>query len=169
MKYSYVLFLLFSIYGCNDGDLQIAAVDFDSATLDFCDSPATTATTLFFKINAENALILELQSGVLLNEETADSLVSSIPSQSTVRYRIFTDNVDRNYFCDALPPTEPEVLEEIPAEAGEVIIRTVQSVADTTAYEHTLSISNLTLINANGERLTNLNTVELGTVITTKE
>ncbi len=156
-------------FSCNDGDLEIAPVDFDTAILDFCEAEVDLNTTLFFKINAENALIVELQDGLLRNEESVDSLVSAIPSQSAVTYRVFDADVTRNYFCDPIPPTSPGVIQDILAEAGDLIVKTIRNEADTTLYEHSLSIENLTLVNEAGERLTNLNQVELGTVTTKLE
>ena len=151
---------------CDDGDLQIAPIDFDDAALEFCGSEPDITTGLFFKINGENALILEIPSGVLLNEESMDSIVSAIPSQTMVTYRIFDESVSSAYFCDQVPPASPNIVEDIPAEAGELVVNTVQNVADTTKYDHTLTLRDLSLINSQGERLTNLNEITLGTITT---
>ena len=52
-------------FSCSDGDLQIETIDFDSAAIQFCTAPQTNAKNILFKINESEALILELQSGVL--------------------------------------------------------------------------------------------------------
>ena len=168
MKHLVFLCFIFLALSCNDGDLQIAPVDFDASPLQTCDAPVTVGTGLFFKLNGENALIVELPDGVLLNEVSTDSIVSSIPSQTAVTYRIFDASVTSAYFCDAVPPASPVIVEDVAAEAGELVVNTVQNPTDTTAYDHTLSLRDLTLVNQQGQRLTNLNEIVLGTVTTTQ-
>ena len=162
-KLLYLLLYLMA-FSCDDGDLQIAAINFDAVSVDYCDSPLTTATTLFFKLNDQEALILELQSGLLQPEPTTEPLISIIPGQSQVTYRTFSDAINRSYFCDAVPPGDPDVVLDVTAAAGEVLVSTVQNVADSTLYEHTISIQDLSLVTENGERITDLTTIEFGTI-----
>ena len=164
MKKMLTLLLLLTCFACDDGDLQIAAIDFDTATIDFCDSPLTSDTTLFFKLNGQEALVLELQSGLLLPEATTEPLSSSIPAQSQVTYRTFTDAVTRTYFCSSIPPGDPDVVLDVSAAAGEVLVTTIRNETDTTLFEHTISIQDLSLVTDNGERITDLTTVEFGTI-----
>ena len=96
------IFLLFSliILSCSDGDLTIETLDFDSVSIQNCET-ATTATEIFFKINSTEALILDLESGVLDNGNSVTDTVtteSSISSQSQLTYRIFSENVSSR-FC----------------------------------------------------------------------
>lgn len=164
MKKFPVLFLLFSLLACDDGDLQIAVIDFDSASIQYCDNTLTESTTFFFKLNTEEALVLVLQSGLLQPVETTEPLSSSIPGQSQVTYRTFSDAVSSGYFCDDIPPTSPDVILDVSAAAGEVLINTVRNAADTTLFEHTISIQNLSLITENNERITDLTAIEFGTI-----
>lgn len=159
------IFLLFSliILSCSDGDLTIETLDFDSVSIQNCET-ATTATEIFFKINSTEALILDLESGVLDNGNSVTDTVtteSSISSQSQLTYRIFSENVSSNYFCDAIPPSTPIVIEEIEAEEGLVLIKSIAN-ADSTAFNHKIELSGVTLINANGERITDLSISEFG-------
>ena len=160
--------LLFSclILSCNDGDLQIEIIDFEDSSIDFCESSTDINSTFFFKLNPTEALILDLQSGILQNEPSEGTIVSTVPRQSQLTYRTFSDNVNKNYFCDQLPPAEPMVVEEILAEGGEVFVTTVQSVNDTTIYEHTIELNGISLVNSQGERITNLNIDDFGTITT---
>ena len=88
---------------CSDGNLQIKTIDFDQQSLQFCGTP-TTSTELLFKINQAEVLILELQPGLLRNEPSTDTIVSSIPGESTLIYRALSDNASEAYFCDPIPP-----------------------------------------------------------------
>lgn len=149
---------------CDDGNLQIAEINFDAAAIEFCDSPLTTETTLFFKLTGSEALVLELQSGLLQPEETSEPLRSAIPGQSTVTYRTFTDAINKSYFCASIPPGEPDIVLDVTAAAGEVLITTLRNETDTTLFEHTISIQDLSLVTDNGERISDLTTIEFGTI-----
>lgn len=166
MKRFFFLPLFVVFFACNDGDLQIESIDFDGVSIGTCESTITTASTVFFKISGEEALILELQSGLLQNAVSQDTIVSTLPGQSNLIYRLFTATVSNNYFCDAIPITSPSVLEEIEATSGEVLISTSQSQTDTTQFEHTILLRNVTLINEQGERITDISINEFGTITT---
>ncbi|MCX2720036.1 hypothetical protein [Lentiprolixibacter aurantiacus] len=166
MKKTFLLFLFVMLNACGDGELEIDVIDFDSASLQFCETQATVNSTIFFKINDDEALILELQSGLLQNQASTDTIRSSFPSQSSLIYRLFTEGVNKSYFCDDIPPATPSVREEILAEAGEVLITTIQSATDTTLYEHTIKLGGVTLVNSRGERITNTQIEDFGTITT---
>lgn len=165
MKQHIAIFLMLALTACSSGDLQIQTIDFESASVQNC-GPVSTDTRLFFKLNDRDALILQLASGLLRNENSDGAIESSIPGGSQLTYRIFTGDVDSGYFCDAIPPAEPGVLEEILAEAGKVRIETVQSATDTTKFVHAISLEGVSFVNAKGERLTNLAIEDFGSVTT---
>ena len=169
MRILIILAVLALFVSCDDGDLQIETIDFDAASLEFCESETTVSSTVFFKLNTTEALILELQSGVLQNEASDGTVTSTVPGQSQVIYRTFSDNIAKAYFCDDIPPTTPNVVEEIIAEGGEVLITTVQNATDTTKYDHTIELSGISLVRNNGERITDLSINEFGTISTTQE
>lgn len=135
--------------------------------MEFCEDPQATSTNILFKINDDEALILKLQSGVLNHGVIGDTIIteSIIPGQSQLIYRIFSDAISEDYFCEAIPLVTPTVLKEIQAEDGLVSIETVTN-ANTTNFVHTLSLSDISLINENGERLTDVNTTVFGEVTT---
>jgi hypothetical protein len=168
LRSSLALFLLL-IVCCDDGNLQIETIDFNDVDLQFCESITDLNSTFFFKLNPTEALILELQSGILKNEASDGAIVSNVPDQSQVTYRTFSEDVSKDYFCDQVPPATPVVLEEILAEGGQVLVTTVQSEADTTIYEHTIELIEISLVNGKGERITNLDIDQFGTVITITE
>ncbi|PIB30022.1 hypothetical protein BFP77_05225 [Maribacter sp. 4U21] len=162
-------YLLFAIaliqFSCNDGDLQIETVDFDSIeTVQFCETVVVNAENLLFKINGDEALIIELPSNLLKNEITTTDITSQVPSATQITYRIFSDNVSNNYFCDAIPPLTPSVIEEIGAQDGQIFITTVAGEGDT--FVHTIRLSGISFVAENGSRITNLEINEFGTVTT---
>lgn len=167
-------YLLIGLLGfmsaCDDGDLQIEQVDFDSVSISTCgDVEEATDATFFFKIDQDEALILNLESGLLTNQTPeAGSLTSVIPSASDLVYRLFSDDVSSDYFCSNIPPIEPTVIEENTATGGSLSIDTHISSAtkDVKNYGHTISITGLALTNAQGESITDTSTFEYGTYTT---
>lgn len=157
-----------TLLSCSDGDLEIETIDFDSVTLDFCTEPISDAKNLLFKINDSEALILELQSGVLNNGVVGEAVVteSNVPNNSQVTYRIFSGNLTDGYFCDDVPPAQPTVIDEIEAQGGTVIIETIVDPNDATSFLHTISLSGISFVTDNGERITNIAISEFGEVTT---
>jgi hypothetical protein len=57
-------------------------------------------------------------------------------------------------------------VEEILATNGEIRISTIQNPSDSTQYQHTIELSNITLVNEQGERITDTSINDFGTVTT---
>ncbi len=150
---------------CSSGDLEIETIDFEEVAIQNCGT-VTTATELFFKIDNSEALILQLESGLLENANPEGSIESTLPGGSQLTYRLFDDNVSSSYFCGEIPPATPIVLQEVEAEAGSVLITTIQDAADTTLFTHEIRLSGVSFITSTGERLTNISVEEFGTVTT---
>lgn len=168
MKKALVLVIIVLLNACDDGDLQIETLDFDSVNVSFCDDPEATSSNILFKINQDEALILTLQSGVLNNGVIGTDTIfseSSVPSQSQITYRIFSDNVSSSYFCNDIPPVTPNVIEEIEAEDGAVFVKTIMN-ADSTLFTHIIELSGISLVSSIGERITDLTINEFGEVTT---
>src|SRR5690606_9394309 len=163
----FLMFCAGLFFSCGDNDLEIETINFDSVSLQFCTAPRTNAKNILFKINETESLILELQSGVLNRGAIGDTVTteSSVPGQSQLTYRIFSDNVTKNYFCDDIPTVEPIVVDEVEAEDGLVIIETVAD-AEGANFVHTISLSGISFVTESGERITNLSISEFGAVTT---
>ncbi len=158
--------LLSGLAACSDGALEIDTIDFNQESIQFCGS-ASTSTTLLFKLKGPETLILELQSGLLRNEASADTLSSAVPGQSQLIYRLLSDQATTGYFCDPIPPLTPTVVEEILAAEGTVQVFTTRNPSDTTQFEHAIRLKGISFVNEAGERLTNLSVDEFGTLVTT--
>lgn len=167
-KFLVITILVISL-ACDDGDLQIETLDFDSASIEVCDDNPVEAnmTNVLFKLNNTEALILELPATSILNEISTDSLETAVSASgpAKITYRTFSDNVSKNYFCSEIPLTEPTVVEEIVAEGGTVFITTTIS-SDSTNYEHTISLGGVTLVTADNNQITDLSINNFGTVTT---
>ncbi|MEM8929279.1 MAG: hypothetical protein AAGC45_13860 [Bacteroidota bacterium] len=163
--------LLVVCFACSDGDLTIENIDFEDGTVAFCTlqfDQMDTQRTLFFKIVEDEALILDLQSGLFDNETSLDTITSNLGSQSTLTYRLFSENVSDDYFCDDIPPINPMVLEETTASSGIVnIVTSVDTVNSITkTYVHNISFTDLTIIGGDNERITDEPGLDFGTYLT---
>ncbi|WP_431122351.1 hypothetical protein [Flagellimonas flava] len=167
-KLCFPMLLVLILFSCSDGDLQIETIDFNDQTIQFCDDPVPNASNILFKINESEALILDLQSGVLNNGVVGETISteSTIPGQSQLTYRNFSGTVSSTYFCSDIPPATPTVSQEVEAEDGTVTIETVAN-ADETGFDHVILLSGVSFVTENGERITNLTIDEFGTVSTT--
>ncbi len=164
MKQIILFAFLVLFFSCDDGDLQIETLNFDNSAIDFCGT-VTTESQVFFKINGDEALILNLEAGILRNEISNGNIESTIPGTSQITYRIFSNNVNNSYFCGNIPPTTPTVVDEIPATSGIVTVSTIL-LEDGVTYEHTIKLSEITLLNDDGSRITNLSVEDFGVVTT---
>lgn len=156
------------IYSCDDGDIQIETINFDDSDIQFCGNAPTTETTLLFKTVDKEALILTLKSGTFKNEASEGEIIYPISGDTKITYRIFSDKISKNYFCDVVPPKTPLVVEEIEAQSGSVLITTIAKVeGETTTYEHTIRLSEISLVNkTNDQRITDLRINNFGTITT---
>ncbi len=159
--------LLMLCFSCDDGDLQIETLDFDSATIQNCDGITVDIANVLFKLNDSEALILELPSGSIKNEISEGAIEFAVTSSGPVKisYRTFSDTVSNTYFCSDIPVTTPEVVEEIIAQGGTVLITTTLNV-DGVTYEHEIELSGISLVTSNDTRITDLSIDNFGTVTT---
>ncbi|PIB38860.1 hypothetical protein [Maribacter sp. 4G9] len=162
----YITFLLcILMLSCDDGDLEIETLDFDSiASVQSCGGVSVTSANVLFKINGDEALILELPNGAIKNEVTTEDIAVNINESGSVVYRIFSGTVSSNYFCDVVPPVEPVVTREIIAQDGVVFITT--TAVDSVTFEHTIRLSGISLVTEDESRITDLRINDFGNVTT---
>ncbi len=168
MKKIALAFILILGLACSDGDLQIETLDFDSIAIQDCGDIVVTSSNVLFKIDGDETLILELEREILNNGNSVTDTVettSSLPGSSRLIYRVFSDNVTSSYFCDDFPPAQPTVVEEIEAEAGTIIVKSI-AINDSTEFSHTIQFQDIRLTNDSGERITDLSINDFGEIIT---
>ena len=164
MKKLHILIIALLALSCSDGDLTIETLDFDDVTAQNCET-LSISTQLFFKINDDEALILQLDDGLLLNEVSTEVITSPIPGNSQLTYRLFDDTVTSSYFCDDIPPATPTVVEEIEASDGNVLITTTTT--DSITFTHTIQLEGIIITNTAGESIIDLTTNEFEVIETT--
>ncbi|NBT87139.1 MAG: hypothetical protein EBT51_02385, partial [Flavobacteriaceae bacterium] len=112
--YIYILMSLAVFSSCDDGDVAVQSFDFEDQSLSYCDndqsilfyvrnSSGTEAVLADLTVNLANLL----SAGVLSYELAGNT--------NNVAYRIFDASADPDYFCSAIPPTRPMVIDELVA------------------------------------------------------
>jgi len=168
MKKFLILFIFPLLFGCDDGDLQIETLDFNSvATIQTCATVAVASQNILFKLNDEQALILDLPANTLKNEVGTIQIEFTDATATNLIYRFFSDTATNAYFCDDIPPVSPTVVDEIIASQGTLQITTVASgTEEAPTFDHTIEIVTVTLNTNEGQRITDLTINEFGTITT---
>ena len=158
--------LLLSLFiSCSDGDITIQSISFNEIGIESCTQ--TTATTLLFKINDTESLALLIPEGLLKNSVSEQTIQSSIPNQTTLNYRIFSEGISASYYCSVLPEIGVNVVKDANATAGTVFINTSLS-EDGNNFKHEIQLSGVSFIDQDGKRITDVNLNDFGVFTTPK-
>lgn len=156
-KLGLFLVLLLSFLSCKDGIVEVPEFTFEA--------PVYTCDTYTLHVrNTDNtkALILNLDAADLPNTVGTQTLTNSGRS---VLYRIFDGAITSGYFCAAVPPSSPQVVEEWQATSFGVTIETVEDTSTTPiSYHHSITLSNMVLVRNGVEEV--FESFYFGTVIT---
>lgn len=160
-KYASLLLFALLLNGCDDGDLTVDSVDFENITPQTCDP---TTNTLIYKLKPQEALLLQLPPGSIINDPTLDGapLIYNIDNNGNgsyrYLYRAYDGAVATANICNLIPPKTPNVTQEWLAIAGVIEITTLQ-VEDTdettgsskvTGYNHNINFKNVTFLKPDG-------------------
>lgn len=156
-----ILFLLFLINACDDGDVAVQDISFESATGAIC-------TNLAYKIKGNEVLIINFAdiTKALVNEQTETNkpISLNIADGNSVTYRAYNDVPTAANFCGALPPASPIVVEEWIATGGTIeITSTISKTTSTTTlgninqetidgYNQLIILKNVTFKKPNGDQ-----------------
>lgn len=129
MKHWYCLLLaVVVLVSCDDGDLIVTDFNFENRNLQWC---GDNTTQVLFNINNDQvheaiAFRFELDTPEprFFSTEEGQTAIP-LTSDNQVIYRVFDAEVEESYFCNAVPPVSPSVVEEFRSTSGgEMIITT---------------------------------------------
>lgn len=108
MKRFFVLLLVTILLSCDDGNIDIPGFDFSSVDINDC------GDLVLYKINGNETLVVELSpSATDENFFLTDWDEKEFPlGTDAVTYRTFDDTPTSNYFCQNIPPTTPNIINE---------------------------------------------------------
>jgi len=159
-KYACLLFFALLLNGCDDGDLTVDSVDFDSVTAQSCD----TINRLIYKLKNQESLLLQLPPNSIKNDATVDGspIVYNIDANGNGSYRFlyraYDGAVATVNICGTIPPKTPNVTEEWVAVSGQIVIISTQDfdtdattgATKITGYTHNINLKNVTFSKPSG-------------------
>ena len=155
-----LLVCIFVLSACDDGDMTFDSFDFSEVTSSSC-----TNNNLVFKVNANEALILQINETSnpfpFRNEIGSVPRVYTINASNKVIYRTYNGDITNAYFCATIPPVSPTVSTEwttSDSSGGTIEITTTvvpsTTIASTAKYQHSIIFKNITLVNSDGATMT---------------
>lgn len=142
---------------CDDGDLTLETINFDSATAQEC-----SLNNVVYKINGNQLLLIEIPATSLPYENKIGDKTFTINSNNKVIYRGYNNTVSSASICSTIPPASPSVTEEWNAIAGTISIQTtaIYSAANAltgaikiSKYRHAITFNNITFAKPNGNQV----------------
>ncbi len=131
-----IVFAASLLLSCNDGDIIVTDFNFDDPQLNWC---GDTESQVLYKLNNSGvneaiAFRFNLNTPTLKFFLTEEGRLT-IPlngSTNQVIYRVFNGEVDKNYFCNEIPPVSPQVIREFRSTTGGevVILSTFENATD---------------------------------------
>lgn len=166
-----ILALLLALNSCDDGDLTIQNVDFQTAT-------AASCGETIYKIRDNEAMYLKMPASenVFINEATPESepRVRNIGGNISVTYRAYNGTVSAANICSTPSPISPAATQEWNAVSGRIEISSspVYSTPDATTgatkiirFVHNIVFKNIVFQKPEGQQI--YETFNFGTYSTT--
>ncbi len=113
--------LLFFISACDDGDLIVETIDFESITATKCDTK-----DIIYKLKDTEILLLQIPDETFLENETLEDepIEIEITATTNVIYRLYNGQVSSDNICLLVPDATPNVIEEWVTTSGTIQITT---------------------------------------------
>jgi len=122
-KLTLLIALILLNISCDDGDVIVTELDFNDVELQRCENIGDLSSYVFFKTKSSTneALALQFETSLPILREVNTSYSVSLSGTDQYSYRVFSGDPS-NYFCNAIPPTNPIVQEEFISRDGLVEI-----------------------------------------------
>ncbi|RKS98588.1 hypothetical protein [Flavobacterium sp. 123] len=150
-----LLFFLFVLNSCDDGNLVQEDITFENTATQSC-----STNNIIYKLKDKEALILEIPESSFINEPTLEGSprIINISSTNRVVYRFYNGAVSANNICETIPPATPIVTDQWNATNGTIQIITsavkktdaVTGRTKITGYNHNVVFKNITFAKNNG-------------------
>lgn len=147
--------LLLLINACDDGNMTVETIDFETVTAVKC-----TSKDVIYKVKDNEILFLELPITDLVNDETPLDAPIEIPISATKRvvYRLYSGEASAENICPSVPISTPNVLEEWITTSGTIQITTtaikttdaVTGATEITSYKHYIVLKDVTFQKPSG-------------------
>jgi len=118
MKKNCFFFIFITLlFSCNDGDIIITTLDFDTITLENC---GETGDYIFYKINNDSfeSLSLRLGTSDLIFNATSETEYVLDGTSNFVNFRSYDGDINDSFFCDNIAPTSPNIIDDFIGNSG---------------------------------------------------
>jgi hypothetical protein len=167
-----LLFFMFFLTACDDGDLTLETIAFKDTTTKSC-----STNNVLYKLKQNEALLLEIPKTAFVNEPTnpgAPRVLNIKSSDIRVVYRSFNGAVADDNICNTIPPATPIVVDQWIATEGMIEITTstinkegtILGSTIITGYNHRIVFKNITFDKKNGTKI-GYETFDFGDFIST--
>ncbi|MFB9079872.1 hypothetical protein ACFFLS_08275 [Flavobacterium procerum] len=160
-KFTYLLLFALMLNGCDDGDLTVDRIDFESANPQNC----TLNENLIYKLKDQEALLLQLVENAGIIEDDSTYTYNIDPGGKgnyRVVYRAYDGTVATDNICGTIPPSTPKVSEEWLATSGVINITSKQKTSAIATdgstkiegYNHSINFTNIQFLLPSGKTQT---------------
>ncbi|KAF2517786.1 hypothetical protein [Flavobacterium foetidum] len=160
-KFTYLLLFALMLNGCDDGDLTVDQIDFESVNSQSC----TLNENLIYKLKNQEALLLQLveNAGIIEDDSTYKyNIEPGGKGNYRVVYRAYDGTVATDNICGTIPPSTPKVSEEWLATSGVINITSKQKTSAPAqdgstkieGYNHSINFTNITFLLPSGKEQT---------------
>ncbi len=125
-----ILFLFLFLTSCDDGDIIVTTFDFEDERFSMCSNG--NKKVLYHISNSD---VFETLSIQLTNQQfsnlnnvltiSQDPISVNLTGENVVTYRTYNSTIPSNYFCQAVPPSNPVVIQEYKSVGGSIKITTL--------------------------------------------
>lgn len=128
MKKIFAFFgMLFLIFGCNDGDVFVTELSFDTVAVNYCEG---SSNLIFYKIKENPYQTISFSTQLsdvtfLETENISPGHTSTISANFPFYFRQY-DGDPQDLFCSDFPPSSPNVTNEFISTEGSVIYVTTE-------------------------------------------
>lgn len=170
------LALVISLWSCDDGNVEVQVINFDSVQPQKC-----SETNLLYKFNSTDALLFNIASNSVFaatfeNDITPTDLPRTLTlssSENRVIYRAYNGTLSSSNFCGTIPSASPTVTEEWTALSGtaQIVTTAIKNTNPTTGFEsitkfnHSIIFKNIVFQKPNGTQT--VETLNFGSYQTT--
>ncbi|MFZ0489855.1 MAG: hypothetical protein WBV11_10520 [Salegentibacter sp.] len=123
-----LLFVSVLLFSCDSGNIVVTSFELQDSNLKLC---GTSQEKVLYVINngdVYESMSLKVSGSQfqdslqnVLTTDIQDTLSLSLSSSNQLIYRLYSSEVPSNYFCNQIPPKEPQVVEEYWSSTGGTI------------------------------------------------
>lgn len=125
-----ILFCTLGIVSCDNGDIIVTTFDLEESNLSLCSLGQQNVLFVTNDDGVYESMSLQLDQANLenieeaLSENPGQTLEIDLNNNNLLVYRIYDGEIGNDYFCRAVPPSDPNVIDEYITTEGIVRITT---------------------------------------------